>query len=182
MKTKTNFNTRKLTAAALMTAVLCVLGPISLPIGPVPVSLATLGIYLAAYVLDPFMAVAACFVYILAGAIGLPVFSGFSGGVAKLVGPTGGYIAGYIPMLFVGALLINKFWKNRIISIIALEASTWILYLLGTLWLCHVTGMDFKAGLFTGVIPFLLVDLLKIVIAAIMGPEIRKRTSFIHVC
>jgi len=170
-----NSRTAQLTSTAMMTAVLCVLGPLSLPIGPVPVSLTNFAIYLLLYIVGAKQGTIACLLYILLGLAGLPVFSGFSGGPAKLLGPTGGYIIGFLPMTLLIGLAIERFYENRIMCILAMEASTWILYLFGTGWLAYQAKMTFPAALAVGVIPFILVDLIKMIIAALLGPEIRKR-------
>ena len=77
---------------ALMTAVICVLAPVSLPLGPVPVSLATFAILLTAYILGWKRGTTSILIYILLGLTGLPVFSAYGAGFSKIVGPTGGYI------------------------------------------------------------------------------------------
>ena len=88
----TNINTDRkskvymLTATAAMTAVICVLAPFSIPVGPVPVSLTTLALYFSVYLLGWKMSSLSCIIYILIGMAGLPVFSGFSGGPGKLAG------------------------------------------------------------------------------------------------
>ena len=87
---KTSF----LTTTAIMTAVMCILGPLSIPIGPVPITLTNLAIYLAMYILGTKRGSAAVCLYLLIGLAGLPVFSGFTGGPGKLLGPTGGYLIG----------------------------------------------------------------------------------------
>ena len=80
----------------MMAALLCVAGPLSLPVGPVPLSLATFAVYLAGAVLGWKRGTAAVALYLLIGLCGLPVFSGFSGGFQKLAGVTGGYLVGYL--------------------------------------------------------------------------------------
>ena len=170
-----NEKTRSLTVTALMTAVICIMGPLSVPIGPVPVSLTNLAIYLSLYVLDHKRASAAYLLYLLIGLVGLPVFSGFSGGPAKLFGPTGGYLIGFLPMAFLAGMAVDRFWQNRILCAAAMEASVWIPYVLGTLWLSHQAHMSFSAALGVGVVPFLFVDLAKAVLAAVVGPELKKR-------
>ena len=175
-----NSKLRFITTTALMTAVICICGPLSIPIGPVPISLATLAIYITMYVLDFKRGTAAVCLYILIGLVGVPVFSNFSGGAAKLFGPTGGYIIGYIPMALIIGLLLDKFWKNKLISIVGMEAATWLLYLMGTAWLAHQADMTFKQALSAGVIPFILVDLIKIVIAAFVGPVLKTRLKFMN--
>ena len=106
---------------------------------------------------------------------GLPVFSGFSGGPSKLLGPTGGYIIGYLPMAFLTGLAVERYYENRVLCILAMEASTWILYLFGSAWLSYQANMTFPEALAVGVIPFIIVDLIKICIAALSGPSIRRR-------
>lgn len=162
---------------AVMTAVICVLGPMSLPIGPVPISLTNLAIYVTMYVLGTKRGTIAYCLYMLIGLVGVPVFSGFSGGPGKLFGPTGGYIIGFLPMAFVIGLFIDRYWKNRIACIAVMEAATWIPYLLGTAWLAYSAGMSFTAALAAGVTPFIMLDLIKMAIAGILGPELKTRLA-----
>ena len=81
-----------MTIISLMTAMICILGPITLaiPISPVPISFVTLAIYLAVYILGMKKGAISCLLYLLIGFVGLPVFSAFTGGVGQLLGPTGG--------------------------------------------------------------------------------------------
>ena len=88
--------TYEITITALMTAVTCILAPMSIPIGPVPISFTNLAIYLSLYLLGWKRGTISYLIYLLIGLVGLPVFSGFTGGPAKLAGPTGGYIIGFI--------------------------------------------------------------------------------------
>ena len=104
----TKNTTYTLVAIALMTAVICVLAPLSLPIGPVPISMATLVLFLSIYVLGWKKATISVCLYILLGLVGVPVFSGFTGGVSKLAGATGGYIVGYIPMVALAGFLMEQ--------------------------------------------------------------------------
>ena len=166
---------RFLTGTALMAAVLCILGPVTVPIGPVPISLTSFVIYLFLFILDKREAVLACLIYLLIGLAGLPVFSGYTGGVPKLLGPTGGFLIGYLPMAFLAGLALGKWRNNRVVSVFLLEAATWILYLFGTLWLCLSAKMTFADALKVAVYPFVILDLIKIIAAALLGPAIRKR-------
>ena len=90
--------TRTITMTALMAAVLCIAGPLALaiPFSPVPISLATMAVCFSACILGWKSGTLSVLIYLLIGLCGLPVFSGFSGGVAKLAGPTGGYLVGYL--------------------------------------------------------------------------------------
>ncbi|MGN1231305.1 MAG: biotin transporter BioY, partial [Anaerotignum sp.] len=91
-------NTKKIVYIALMAAILCILAPISIPIpvSTISLTLATLAIYIIAYVLEPKEALAAVGLYLLLGAIGLPVFSGYMSGISRFVAPGGGYLVGYL--------------------------------------------------------------------------------------
>lgn len=169
--------TRNMVLTAVMTAVICVLGPLSLPIGPVPISFTNLALYVTMYVLGTRRGTIAYVLYMLIGLVGVPVFSGFTGGPGKLFGPTGGYIIGFLPMAVVIGLFVDRYWRNRIACVVVLEAATWIPYLLGTAWLAYSYGMTFGAALAAGVLPFLVEDLIKMVIAAILGPELKTRLA-----
>ena len=170
-----NKSAKFITTTALMAAIICILGPISLPIGPVPVSLTNLAILLTIYLIGMKRGTIAFLVYLLIGLIGLPVFSGFSGGVEKLAGPTGGYIIGFLPMCLITGLVVDKYYKNKLLCILGMIVATAVLYLLGTGWLAYSTGMTFGKALGVGVIPFIPVDLIKIVLCAFIGPVLKAR-------
>ena len=97
--TSRSTHTYAMVTTAFMAAVTCILAPLSIPIGPVPISLTNLAIYLSLYLLNWKRGTISYCLYLLIGLAGLPVFSGFSGGIGKLAGPTGGYIIGFIPMV-----------------------------------------------------------------------------------
>ena len=95
MKNK-KLTTYQMAVTALMAAALCVLGPLSVPIGAIPISLSNFVICLTAWLLGPKFGTLSVAVYLLIGLVGVPVFSGYGAGVAKLAGPTGGYLVGYL--------------------------------------------------------------------------------------
>ncbi|MBR0090613.1 MAG: biotin transporter BioY [Lachnospiraceae bacterium] len=109
---KIHDNVRKTAYIALMSALLCVLCPVSVPIGPVPVSLGVFAVYLISYVLTPLQAALCCVVYLLLGAAGLPVFAGYQAGVMRVIGPTGGYLAGYLPLAFLTAWGVRTSYRR----------------------------------------------------------------------
>lgn len=170
-----NAHIRFITTTALMTAVICILAPLSIPIGPVPISLTNLAIYFTMYILDTKRGTIAYLIYLLLGLAGLPIFSNFTGGPQKLFGPTGGYLIGFIPMALITGLVVDRFYKKRILCIIVMEASTWICYLFGSAWLMVSMKITFKAALMAGVIPFIIEDFIKMVLAGIFGPALRDR-------
>ena len=160
---------------ALMTAVLCVLAPFSIPVGPIPISFATLGLYLAVIILGGKKATIVCLMYLLIGFVGLPVFSGFSGGPAKLMGPTGGYFFGYLLLTIVAGWFVDKFPGKRGMCLLGLVLGTVACYVVGTAWLAVQMGISFGAALMLGVVPFLIGDVVKICLATWIGTLIRGR-------
>ena len=173
--------TYQLTLTAVMAAVICVLGPISMaiPISPVPISLASMAVYLAVTVLGMKLGTLSCLIYLLLGLVGLPVFSGGSAGAAKLFGPTGGYLVGYLFLALIAGAFVGRYtenkWKSIAFAALGMVLGTMVLYALGTAWLAYSAGMDFQAALWAGVIPFISGDLVKMVIAVLLGSAVRGR-------
>ena len=172
------FSVQKMAIIALMTAVLCILAPMSIPvfISPVPISLGVLAIYLTAYVLSPLDATISVIIFILLGTFGLPVFSGYSGGLSKLVGPTGGYIIGFLFTVYISSLFIHM-KKGIIFDVIGMITGLALCYILGTIWFSYQQGKGFIASLLLCVVPFLIGDAIKIIVAVILGTQLNKRLA-----
>lgn len=175
MNNTKKINTRQLTLIGVMTAIICILGPLSLPIGIVPISLTNLAIYFAVYVLGQKKATLSYIVYLFIGLVGLPVFSGFSGGFSKLFGPTGGYLIGFIFMAFISGIFIDKFSNKIYMCFLGMILGTIVTYAFGTAWLAYQLNLPFNAALSVGVLPFIPGDIVKMVIASLIGPQIKKR-------
>lgn len=173
-KTKQNGKIYTLSRTAIIAAVICVLAPLSIPIGPIPVSLTTLVLYLSLYLVGWKLSTLSLITYLAIGMIGLPVFSGFSGGFGRILGPTGGYIVGFLPMVILSGLVIDK-CSNRILQFVGLLAGTAVCYAFGTAWYCFEAGATLQAALAACVFPFIPVDLVKIAIAMFVGPQVRKK-------
>ncbi len=175
MQTKT----KELTLTALMAAIICILGPIAIPIpfSPVPISLTMVGIYLAVYALGMWRALAATALYLLLGLVGLPVFSGYAGGAAKLFGPTGGYLIGFLFTALISGFFIDRWWQNRLISTLGMVLGIAAAYVFGTAWLAYVNAMTFAQALAAGVLPYIGFDLVKIVLLAVVGKQLRQRLN-----
>lgn len=169
--------TKIMALIALMAAVTCILGPLSLaiPISPVPISFTNLAVYFTIYVLGTKNGTISYLIYLLLGLVGLPIFSGFSGGAGKLFGPTGGYLIGFIFMALICGFFIEKWSAKLYLHFIGMILGTAVCYLFGTVWLAFQANMDFSAALAAGVIPFIPGDLVKIIIALLVGPIIRKQ-------
>ena len=169
--------TKDLTLTAVSAAMICVAGPLSVPVGPVPISLATFAVYLAGAVLGPKRGTAAAALYLLIGIAGVPVFSGFSGGFQKLAGVTGGYLAGYLPCALLsglGAEMKTESRAGRWLLPAMMAAGTLVLYAVGTAWFMIQTGNAFGAALSLCVLPFLPGDAAKIAAASLLAGPIRK--------
>ena len=159
----------------VMTAITCILAPLSIPIGPVPISLTNLVIYFTLYVLGMKKGTCSYCIYLLIGLIGVPVFSGFSSGPAKLFGPTGGYLIGFILMALIAGIFIDRFIEKWYLCLVGMILGTVVCYVLGTLWLAYQMSLNMKAALWAGVIPFIPGDLIKMLLAMLIGPQLRKR-------
>ena len=175
----------KCAICAVFAAVICVLSPFAIP-AAVPVTLATLGVYIAAGCLSAPMSTAAVAVYLAIGAIGAPVFSGFTGGIGKLVGPTGGYLVGYLPLAALTSALVSL-WRrygkkegrkpapiavDLAVRAASMIAGTVVLYALGTAWFVFSQKTTLAAALPLCVFPFLPGDAAKILAAAIVSRAI----------
>lgn len=170
MKKQQN-NTRSMVVPALMAALLCVLGPVTIPVGPVPLSLATLGIYLAGLLLGWKRGMVSVLVYLAIGLVGLPVFSGFTGGLGQLFGPTGGYLLGYLPLGLVTGLAQKQ---KSPLRLLAMAGGTAFLYLLGTVFYCAQSGTAFMAAAAVCVLPFLPGDVMKMCLALFLAPSLSR--------
>lgn len=166
--------TRNLTLIGLMTAVLCILGPFSIPIpvSPVPLSLTNFAVYITVYTLGMKSGTLSVLVYLCLGTAGLPVFSGFSGGLGKLAGPTGGYLIGFLFLALIQGFFMEHIPGQRLPSILGMIIGLAVCYTFGTVWLAGQMSLSFSATLSAGVIPYLPGDILKIIAAAIIGPKL----------
>lgn len=171
MKKSAIFN---MTSCALMAALMCVLCPMSLPIGPIPISLSILVILLTVYVLGTWRALVSYTVYLLLGAVGMPVFSGFQGGLAKLAGPTGGYLAGFWLMILVAGIIMERGKRNLLVTILGMLVGVAIDYAVGTAWFVFQTESTVVHALDVCVYPFIPFDVAKIVIAVLLGSVVYK--------
>lgn len=171
---KQNNKINSMTLIALITAITCVLAPLSIPIGPVPISLTNLVIYISVVLIGWKKATLSYLVYLLIGLVGLPVFSGFTGGAGKLLGPTGGYLIGFIFMAIISGIMIEKF-DNKMLWAVGMVLGTLVTYAFGTLWLARQMDIGLIEALSIGVIPFIVGDIIKIIIAIVIAPIIKKR-------
>lgn len=174
------FSVKSMIFTAIMAALICIAAPFSVPIGLVPISLATFAVYLAGGLLGAKRGALAVVVYILIGAVGLPVFSGFAGGFAKLLGVTGGYIIGYVPCALLSGLLYDR--TRRVWTLpVGMVLGTLACYIFGTAWFLiatadgAITGASVVSALMMCVVPFLPGDAIKMATACALAMPLRAR-------
>lgn len=163
--------TRQMAECAMFTALLAVCSQISIPLPMVPVNLALFAVYLAAFLLDRRYALLSVGLYLMLGALGLPVFAGFHGGPAALFGKTGGYLLGYLCTAAIVTLMrpwADTFVKRCLACVLGLLGC----YVPGTLWFQLVTQLSLPVSLGYCVYPFLPGDAVKIVMAALLVPKL----------
>ena len=163
---------------AVFAVIMAICSWISIP-AQVPFTLQTFAVFLAFGVLGGKRGTMAVLVYILLGAVGIPVFAGFTGGIGVLMGNTGGYILGFLGSALVMWALEKLPGKRSVIQIFFMIAGLLVCYTFGTLWFMTVyAGTTGKVGLVTVlgwcVIPFIIPDLIKIGLAYMLAGRIRK--------
>ncbi len=168
-------NLRNMTATAAMTSLLCALCPLTIPIGPIPFSLGVLAVFLSVVVLGTRRGTCAVALYLLAGFVGLPVFTGFAGGPAKALGPTGGFLAGYVPMALIAGYFCDRFPDSAAIRFAGMFAGLVALYAFGAGWLVLSLRLPFEKTLRVAVYPFVAVDTVKIALAILIGRNVKRR-------
>jgi biotin transport system substrate-specific component len=146
---------------------------LAIPIGPVPIVLQSLFIFLSGLLLGSRWGVASVGVYLLAGALGLPVFAGGVGGIGRFAGPTGGYLLGFLPAVYVIGLITEKTRKCVVFDVFAMVCGSIIIYSCGVSWLKILTGMTLAKTMVVGIYPFILGDVLKIVAAVPIAKALR---------
>ena len=166
---------KNLTYIGVCTALLCVLAPLTIPIGAVPISLSVFAVFVISGILKKEQAVVCCLLYLFLGSIGLPVFAGFRSGVGILMGPTGGYLLSYPIMALIIGFFLELFRSKKIFSlIVSFLAALLFCYLLGTLWFSIAMNREFFSSLAITVLPFIGFDLMKRAVAVIVVNRMDK--------
>ena len=164
---------KRMVYAALMAALTATGAYIAIPIGPVPIVLQNLFVMLTGLLLGGRWALISVGTYLLAGAVGLPVFAGGTGGIGKFVGPTGGYLLGFAAAAYLIGLIAEKGRGRVAVDILAMVAGTLVIYAFGVAWLKVATGMTLTGAASAGMLPFLIGDALKIAAAVPIARTLR---------
>jgi biotin transport system substrate-specific component len=168
---------RSMVLASLFAALTAVGALIALPLGPVPIVLQNFFVMLMALLLGPRWGLAGMGAYLLAGALGLPVFAGGTSGLARFAGPTGGYLVGYLPCVALIGWISSRGQGHRLLDALAMVCGTAALYACGVAWLKLITGMTWGKAVAVGVIPFLPGDIAKIIAAVLVINALRQLTT-----
>jgi len=165
-----------MTRVALMAAVTAVAAQITIPLpfSPVPFTLQVPAVVLSGFLLGPRYGALAQAIYVLVGAIGVPVFAGFRGGLGVIVGPTGGYLLSYpiaAAVAGLAAYAVARSARRRALTSGLLwgVAALAVIYALGMIWLSAVANLPLAVAFAQGVLPFVAFDLVKVVLAALVA-------------
>ena len=173
--TESSTRLRMMIISALFAAIIGVLAQLTVPLPLVPITGQTLAIGLAATILGAKYGTLSVLIYLCMGAIGLPVFAQLSGGLGALFGPTGGFLIGFIPTAFVIGYFLEKTKFTIGNAIIANILGMFIALIFGTIWLKFIASLTWTAAIASGFAPFLIVGILKAVLAAWAGVLVRDR-------
>ena len=165
--------TREMVLIAMFAAIMAVCSWISVPT-TIPFTLQTFGVFSTMNILGGKKGFFSILVYILLGAVGMPVFSGFSAGISALTSYSGGYIWGFLFLALVYWFAEKFAGKKFIVQVISLIAGMAVCYLCGTLWFMHVTKSTFLYGLSACVAPYVPFDALKLILALFVSERVKK--------
>lgn len=160
---------KRMMFAALFAALTAAVSPIKIPLGftPVPITLQTLIVLLSGALLGANLGALSQFLYVLVGTLGLPVFAGGSSGFGALLGPSGGYLIGFIAAAYAVGKLGEKAKKKKYLQIaIAMLVGTLVIYVFGVAGGLIVTGLPLTQILVGWVAPFIIGDIIKLIAAA----------------
>ncbi|MBK5926128.1 biotin transporter BioY [Rhodobaculum claviforme] len=160
---------RKLALVVAGSLLIAASAQVSVPMWPVPMTLQTLAISVLGLTLGARLAAATVAVYLAQGAMGLPVFAGGAAGAAYLVGPTGGFLIGFVAMAWATGWLVERgFGRGGLRLFVAAFIPAVLLFVPGVLWLWAITPLDLQAAVMAGAVPFQIGGLVKSALAALI--------------
>lgn len=167
---------------SMFTAVISVLSYVSIPLPFSPVNLTgqTLGVMLIGSILSPMEAFLSMVVYLLLGAVGLPVFSGGHSGLGSLFGPTGGFLFGFLIAAVIISVLRGTGKSVTRLIMANLIGGIIVVYCVGVPFLAFSLHMTLAKAAMVGAVPFIIGDLIKVAIASVSAAALNKRLSILH--
>ncbi|MDN3954548.1 biotin transporter BioY [Sporolactobacillus laevolacticus] len=168
---------KNLILCALFAAITAILAQVNIPLPVIPISGQTLAVGLTATILGSRYGTLSMLVYAGLGAIGLPVFAEMNGGLGVILGPSGGYIIGFIVTAFVTGFILERTAFNTPMAIVANIVGMIVTLVIGTVQLKFVLDLSWAKALAVGVYPFIVVGVIKALIASIVGIQVRQRLT-----
>lgn len=150
---------------SLFTALIAIGAYLAVPIGPVPIVLQNFFVLLTGILLGKSRGLAVVATYLLLGGIGLPVFHSGTGGLGILLGPTGGYLIGYLPAVYITGLISDRKKRSGLFDFLGLLSGAVVIYIFGIPWLKTVLNIPWSKTLSIGFLPFIIGDAVKIAAA-----------------
>lgn len=179
--TRSHARLKNMVFVALMAAFLCIFSPISIPLPLVPITLQTFAVFVVSALLGWKKGTIAVFLYLLVGLIGMPVFSGWTGGFSSFATPSSGYIIGFLFTALITGFFIDSFSNRLWMYPVAMIGGLAVCYLFGTIWFLiymnvwMATPYTLWQALLVCVVPFLIGDAIKIAAATALSYPLRKQ-------
>ena len=175
---KKNFPIKEITLIAQFAALTAVCSWLQVPTAPIPFTMQTFAVFLSVYVLGVGKGFLSVLVFLLLGISGLPVFANFQGGIGVIAGVTGGYLIGFLPAVLVTGLLLRICPEKPVMSFLSMASGLLICYVFGTIWFIIMSnnggnGITVPSALKTAILPFIIPDIVKIIIAILIGRRIK---------
>ena len=167
-------NTLSLTQTALMTALIAVSAQLALPFFTVPLTLQTFAVCLAGFLLGAYRGLISVLLYLALGAVGIPVFAGFQGSLGILLGPTGGFLIGFLPLAFFCGISA----KNTLFATIFSITGVILCHILGMICFAFQSGNGILASFLFSSAPYLLKDILSCFLANLLSKRLSKHRLF----
>jgi biotin transport system substrate-specific component len=164
---------RLMVLASLMAALTAVGAYIYMPIGPVPVVLTNLFVFLAGLLLGSRWGLASVAIYLMIGVMGLPVFAGGKGGLVHFLGPTGGYLVGFAAAAWMVGFISERLRGSIVHDTLSVSVGALAIYGVGIPWLKWMTGVSWAKSVWVGMVPFVAGDILKVAGAVVLARAIR---------
>lgn len=162
-------NTLTITQTSLMTALIAVTAQISLPIFAVPMTLQTFAVCLAGFFLGQYYGTVSVLIYLALGAVGMPVFAGWQGSLGTLAGPTGGFLVGFLPLVFLCGIPT----KSKLLASILPYTGLFLCHLLGIFWFSYSMGNTLATAFLIVSAPYLFKDIISCFLAKILSKKLQ---------
>lgn len=167
-----------ITIISILTSILCVIAPISINIGYIPISLSLFMIYIIGALTKNIIGFISVLIYIFIGVLGLLVFANYSGGIGVLFGHSGGFIIGYLPCVLLISIITSFNKSNIYFYIFSMIIGTLICYIFGAIHFMIYNNIKLNESIAITIIPFIIIDIIKIFFATVVGYIMNNKTIF----